>query len=144
METFPTIRQRNAHDCGYACVNILAAYHGLPVSGYYEVPQTHLSIRDITDFAARAGFSFHAFRTSYAWLFEKVTAPYIVHFQTGHFVVVYGMDRARVRISDPASGTLREMTKQEFVRAWLGLYRRTGSWKGGVVLYLEKPRPHAK
>ena len=139
---FPTAKQENAHDCGYACVRILASYHGLSEVEYPPLPETHLSIEDVLKFAAKAGFSGHAFRTSYSWLLEKVPTPFIVHWKGEHFVVVHRIDTTRVGMSDPATGTLVELTKQEFVQGWLGAIRGPGAWKRGVVVFLEKNLPH--
>ncbi|MBS1547170.1 MAG: hypothetical protein JST38_09160 [Bacteroidetes bacterium] len=141
---FPTARQENTHDCGYACVHILAAYHGLVGIECPSLPETHLSIKDIMTFAAKVGFATHAFRTSYSWLREKVPPPYIVHWKGEHFVVVYRIDHSLVSISDPSTGVLREMTKQEFVRGWLGHINGPGSWKRGVVVFLEKKASNAQ
>lgn len=141
---FPTVKQENTHDCGYACVRILAAYHGLVGIECPSLPETHLSIKDIMTFAAKVGFGTHAFRTSYSWLWEKVSPPYIVHWKREHFVVVYRLGRSRVSISDPSTGTLREMTKHEFIQGWLGHIMDPGSWKRGVVVFLEMKAPNAQ
>lgn len=141
---FPTAKQENAHDCGYACVRILASYHGLGEVEHPPLPETHLSIEDILKFAAKVGFTGHAFRTSYSWLLEKVPTPFIVHWKGEHFIVIHRIDGARVGISDPATGTLVELTKQEFVQGWLGAIRGPGAWKRGVVLFLEKNVSHAQ
>lgn len=67
---FPVVHQVNTHDCGYACVRILAAYHGMGDVECPSLPETHLSIEDVMTFAAKIGFATHAFRTSYSWLWE--------------------------------------------------------------------------
>lgn len=36
------------------------------------------------------------------------------------------------------------MTKQEFVQGWLGHITGPGSWKRGVVIFLEKKVPNAQ
>lgn len=137
-DSFPKIQQCSAHDCGYTCVNILAIHYGLAPLALPTLA-THVSIREVADFATKVGFQSYAFRTSYSWLFEKVPVPYIAHWHGNHFVVVYGLDRTAVKISDPATGTLRTLTKREFVTGWLGPNREPGGWKRGVILYLEKP-----
>ncbi len=142
-DKFPTALQVNAHDCGYACVRILASYYGL-FEVNYSLPETHLSIEDIMAFARRVGFSTHAFRTSYSWLYEKVPVPFIVHCRGDHFVVVHQINETQVGISDPSTGALRELTKREFVQSWLGHINGPGSWKNGVVVYLEKNTPDDK
>lgn len=141
---FPVVQQRSRHDCAYACVGILTTYNGMDKVTNPPSPETHLSIEDLLISASRGGFAGHAFRTSFSWLREKVPPPFIVHWKGDHFVVVYRIDHTHVGISDPSTGTLREMTKQEFVQGWLGHIVGPGSWKRGVVVYLEKKASDAQ
>lgn len=141
---FPVVQQMGKHDCGYACVRILASYYSMNELAYPRLPETHLSIEDLVLFASMTGFATHAFRTSYSWLREKVPPPFIVHWNGEHFVVVHRIDLTHVGVSDPATGTLRDMTKHEFVQGWLGHIAGPGSWKRGVVIFLEIKVPDAQ
>lgn len=139
MKFFPTIKQGDNKSCGITCVKIIAKYFGVNIDTKFSDPSSlsmH-SIEDILSYAEYYGLNHYAFYSSYSWLIDKVSTPYIVHLNGNHFVVVYKISKLQVCISDPADGQLKVLTKAAFTKQWL--YKKGAeSWKKGIVVFLQK------
>jgi ATP-binding cassette subfamily B protein len=151
---FPLHRQHDAMDCGPTCLRMISAFHGRSYSleGLREKANlTHegVSLLGISEAAEQIGFRSMGVSLSFDDLTEA-TLPCVVHWNQGHFVVVYKI-RAQaaplslrrrgggelVYIADPASGKL-VYTKEEFCRCWCSSVK--DGEPTGIALLLE-PTP---
>ncbi len=88
--------------------------------------------------ADRIGFRSTGIRINFQVLLKKAHLPCITHWGGDHFVVVYKATKDKVFISDPAYG-LRVLSRQEFIRGWIGENAYEGT-EEGIALILE-PTP---
>lgn len=129
-------------DCGAACLHMVARHYGRFFSLEYLRDLTHIniegvSLRGISDAAEHLGFRTLGAKTDYQTLVDDVPLPFIAHWRSDHFVVVYDIDDKHVKVADPGHGKLR-LTKEEFLGGWLNDdYNPEGENKG-TVLVLEK------
>jgi NHLM bacteriocin system ABC transporter peptidase/ATP-binding protein len=120
----PTVLQMEATECGAASLAIVFAYHGLWVP--LEVLRSACGVsRD----GSRASSMLAAAREygmiAKGWRktvddLAAMSPPYIVFWQFHHFLVVEGVDNARVWLNDPASGR-RRISLEEFRAAYSGV-----------------------
>ena len=75
------------------------------------------SLMGIADAAERIGFRTLGVKVPFSRLKEDVPLPCIAHWADNHFVVVYGFDKDKVLVADPAIGKLR-MSPGEFRKGW--------------------------
>lgn len=139
---FPFHRQFDSMDCGPACLRMVAEHHGRVVSPQRlrelcRPTRDGVSIRSIAAAAESLGFRSLPARLPFESLRDEAPLPAIVHWERGHFVVVYDIEDGTVRVADPAGGVL-DMTPAEFRRGWIPGGRRSN--ENGIALLLE-PTP---
>jgi ATP-binding cassette, subfamily C, bacteriocin exporter len=123
----PSVRQRDASDCGAACLVSIAAWYRLrlPIARVRQL--THTDRRGTTalglvDAATRVGFQAKGVRAAPAVL-DALPLPAIAHVVRGqlqHWVVVVRVSRKCVEIMDPAAGARERMSRDSFERQWSG------------------------
>jgi len=105
---YPYFLQQTASDCGAACLVMVSRYWGKQFNINYlrdlcNVNRNGTNLRGIVVAAESVGFSTKMMRLSLNML-AKRQLPAIVHWQSGHYVVVYQVTRNKVIVGDPASG----------------------------------------
>lgn len=122
------VRQRDALDCGPACLASVAAHYGyrLPVSRVRQFAFTDrqgTNVVGMVEAATRVGFAAKGVKGPFDSLF-RVTRPVIAHVTADrgahHFVVVYGITKRQVTVMDPADGAVHKVTHDAFRACWTG------------------------
>jgi ATP-binding cassette, subfamily C, bacteriocin exporter len=124
----PRIRQRDATDCGAACLASIAAWHGmrLPVARVRQFAHTDThgtTALGLVRAATRLGFSAKGVRAASEAL-PMVPLPAIAHVVRGslqHWVVLSRVSARRVELMDPASGERQRINRDHFAREWSGV-----------------------
>lgn len=148
---FPFYNQHDAMDCGPACLRMVAHYYGrqYPLQWLREhcyANRNGVSMQGISDGAEHIGFRTLGVRTSFERLMKKAILPCIVHWDQGHFVVVYRIKARKhkngykgwVYVADPAYGKIR-YSVEEFLKGWIST-REGGREKGMVLMVVPTMR----
>ncbi len=143
MSRFPFIHQRDAMDCGPACLQMVAKYYGRNYTqqGLRDscfLTREGVSLLGISEAAEKIGFRTTGVKIAFEQLAEA-PLPCIVHWKQNHFVVVYkvGGREGVVGVADPRHGLIK-YSKEEFLNGWLSS-RKDGE-DHGIALLLE-PTP---
>jgi HlyB family type I secretion system ABC transporter len=120
---FPHLYQLDEADCGAACLAIVCRFFGraVPIAHIRRLVRTSTdgtTLAGITRGAEELGLDARSVRASKSRL-DDLPLPAVVHWQGNHWVVLYRVQRDRVRISDPARG-LRRLSRDEFLEQWTG------------------------
>lgn len=125
MARFPFVKQKEAMQCGVACLASLCTFYRKKystqfLSNYCIGTSTGVSLKSLSVAAERLGFDTMCVRFSKTSLHE-CHRPCILHWNQNHYVVLYRIDfkRKRYYICDPAKGLLK-MNESEFDSHWLG------------------------
>ncbi len=120
----PTVLQMEAAECGAAALGIILEYHGRYVS--LDVLREECGVsRDgtnafyVKEAAKRHGLEVKAFRKPAEGLTTRRT-PFIVFWESNHFLVVEGFGRRKVYLNDPAVGR-RTVSLEEFRQSYTGI-----------------------
>lgn len=126
-------------DCGPTCLRMIARFYGKNYSIQELRNRSFLnrdgaSVLGISEAAEAIGFRTLAIKIPFEKFVAQAPLPCIVHWNQTHFVVVYSVDRSKVRIADPGLGKVA-LTHDEFARKWV-------AWRGenernGVALLIE-------
>ena len=140
---FPFYPQRDAMDCGPACLMMAAAAHGrkYPLTFLRErsfLSREGVSAQGIMEAAETIGFRSMTVKVPFDTGTETaclLTAPLpcIAHWNQQHFVVVYKTSRRYVWIADPGEGKIR-LPRAAFEKSWI-------SDAGKGILILLEPTP---
>lgn len=123
------IKQRDNTDCGAACLASVAAYYRLklPVAHirqYASTDKKGTSLLGLIQAAEKIGMAAKGVKGPFESL-EKVPLPAIAHITIGevryHYVVVYKVKPRYIEIMDPARGSLRRVSCEEFKKQWTGV-----------------------
>ncbi|MBQ0024656.1 MAG: peptidase domain-containing ABC transporter [Bacteroidales bacterium] len=126
-----TVRQHDITDCASACIASITRHFGkyIPLTLIREASGTSsagTSIKGIIDACTALGLVAKAYKsdTGDIAVLRSTPLPVILHVLTKegdlHFVVLYGIGRRRVRVMDPASGTMKRMSFKELKDIWSG------------------------
>jgi ATP-binding cassette subfamily B protein len=141
MHPFQFFKQRDAMQCGVACLRMICWYHGRDVS-MSELSQIcspsneGVSLLGISEAAELLGLHTVSGRISVEDL-KNDPLPCILHWNQNHFVVLYKVKRNIYYIADPAKGKVK-YTAKEFVSHWIST--QSGGKEKGVAMFLE-PTP---
>jgi NHLM bacteriocin system ABC transporter peptidase/ATP-binding protein/NHLM bacteriocin system ABC transporter ATP-binding protein len=120
----PTVLQMEAAECGAAALGIILEYYGRYVP--LDVLRDECGVsRDgsnafyIKEAAKRHGLEVKAFRKTAEGLVYR-RPPFLVFWESNHFLVVEGFRRRRVSLNDPAVGR-RTVDTDEFRRCYTGI-----------------------
>ncbi len=123
------VKQRDASDCGAACLVSIAAYYGLyiPVSRirlYAGTDKQGTSLSGLIEAAERLQFKARGVKARSVPM-TGIPVPSVFHLvlENGmqHFVVVYKIKKNRVSYMDPASGKLIRQAGKSFENCWSGV-----------------------
>ena len=123
------VKQRDASDCGAACLVSIAAYYGLyiPVSRiriYAGTDKQGTSLSGLIEAAERLQFKARGVKARGVPM-KSIPVPSVFHLilENGmqHFVVVYKIKKNRVTYMDPASGRLIQQAEKSFEKSWSGV-----------------------
>lgn len=145
MREFPCVRQRDAFECGAACLATMARSHGVTVRRGRARRLTRTgaagtTVLDLVEGARQIGFDARAVRGPGPDAIERLPLPWIAHLASPlgeHFVVVHRVSKEGVIVGDPAEG-VRRIDRRAFNGVWSGVAilmapacRATG--RGGVM-----------
>lgn len=119
---FPVEYQMDSHDCGPACLKIIAKYYGKYFSLQYlrdqcGITREGVSLLDISTGAENIGLRTVAFKCNINTLREKAPLPSILFWNNNHFIVVYHVGKKHVWVSDPQKGRVK-YTYEELRKGW--------------------------
>lgn len=142
MNKFPNFKQTESKDCGPTCIKIIAKHYGKTINiqelrDYSETTREGSNLLMLSDAAEKIGFRTIGVKRSILQ-FDEVPLPCILHWNSGHFVVLYQIKKNKYYISDPAIGLI-EYSKLEFLKYWIG-NNATEITKEGIALLIE-PTP---
>lgn len=142
---YPFFQQLDSMDCGPTCLRMVAAWHGRHFSLQYLREQSHIdrdgvSMLGIVKAAEHIGFEATAYRLPFSTTddqtgLEDLDAPFIVHWQQQHFVVVYAIRAGYVWVADPAQRSVQRISQRDFLTGWCP----QGEPAGIVLLLLPTP-----
>ncbi len=127
--------QNSDEDCGAACLASVAKYYGqvFTINRTREATgtgQLGTTLLNLKQGAQVLGFDARGVKTPLELIDEKrITLPGIIHWNSNHWVVLYGKRGKKYIVADPAVG-IRYLTQQELLRGW----------SNNAMLLLE-PRP---
>lgn len=124
MRRVPSIRQREASECGVACVAMLAAWHGRPATledcrRIVPPSRSGADAARLTELAEAFGMRMTAHALPEPD-FAGVQLPCVLHWRFNHFVVLERWRRGRATIVDPAAGR-RGVSARELDEAFTGV-----------------------
>jgi len=139
---FPFYPQHDSMDCGPACLQMVAAFHGrsyglqtLRERCYFT--RNGVSMLGISEAAESIGYRSTGIKATFKGLHTEMKLPCIVHWSQNHFVVVYRITKSHVHVADPSHGLIR-WKHQEFIDHWCSTTE--GGEPKGFALLLE-PSP---
>lgn len=137
---FKVIYQKDAMQCGIACLAMVCRFHGKKLSlGHLEeycTPTSEgVSLKGISDGARELGIDCSGYVVSTDEL-RGLPLPCILHWDQNHFTTLYKITNNRFYIADPAKGRL-SYSQHRFEELWIST-EREGVGKG-IALVL-KPK----
>lgn len=128
IRRIPRLRQRDASDCGAACLASVAAWYRLrlPIARIRQLADTDrhgTTALGLVRAAEKLGFEARGVRATREML-AAMPVPLIAHVRRGslqHWVVLSRVSRRRVEVMDPALGDCRRVQRDLFERDWSGV-----------------------
>ena len=144
-KSFPNYKQPDSKDCGPTCLKIIAKYYGKTINIqtlriYSETTREGSSLLNLSDAAEKIEFRTLGVKLDLNKL-EEAPLPCILHWNKGHYVVLYKIKKNKYYISDPAIG-LVEYSKEEFLKFWIGNNANESSEEGIALLVEPTPKFH--
>ncbi|MEP7072320.1 MAG: peptidase domain-containing ABC transporter, partial [Verrucomicrobiota bacterium] len=123
IRRFEHIAQIDEMDCGAASLGMICRHFGRKVSLARIRQLCHTatdgtSLKALCRAANELGLAARALKVSLRNL-SLMPLPAIVHWEGNHWMVLYDVDAAYVRVADPALG-LRRIPRKEFEQKWSG------------------------
>lgn len=120
--SFPFERQADAMDCGPACLQMIARFHGKKFSlpdlrERSYITREGVSFLGISEAAESIGLRTLGVRIPFSKLAEDTPLPCFVHWRQKHFVVVYKIKKGMVHVADPARGLVK-YSREDFEKNW--------------------------
>jgi ATP-binding cassette subfamily B protein len=144
---FPFYKQLDSMDCGPSCLRMIARYYGkkFSVQQLRElsfIKRTGVNLLGLSEAAESIGMQTTGVRISLEKLKQHAKLPCILHWNQGHFVVLYDIEHKHKStyycIADPAYGLLK-YEEQEFAEHWISTSQNSVQ-KGLVLLVDVTPR----
>lgn len=140
LRRFPFVQQRDAMQCGIACLAMVCRYHGREIS-FEELSDIcfatteGVSMLGISRAAEILGFETGCFRASVDSLAE-MELPAILHWNQNHFVVLVSISKngKRFTVADPGKGMVK-YSRAEFEKHWLS--SGNGDDRRGIVMKIQ-------
>lgn len=123
------VKQRDITDCGAACLASIAAHYRLmiPVARirqYAGTDKKGTNILGMNEAAKKMGFEAKGVRGP-AESLSQIPLPAIAHILVRntlqHFIVIYKIQKDRIQIMDPGTGSLEYQKLEEFKKQWTGV-----------------------
>ncbi len=123
------IKQRDLSDCGAACLASVAAYHKLqlPIAKIRQWAGTDrkgTSAWGLIQAAKKMGMSAKGVQAN-AEAIREIPLPAIAHVilnkKLSHYVVIYKITSAHIKIMDPGTGTIKKQLLEDFRKEWTGV-----------------------
>ena len=143
VRSFPFFPQMDSMDCGPACLQMVAKYHGKSyrlsdLRTWCHLDREGVSLKGIATGAERIGYRTLAVKVPFTASSDlpSLTAaplPSILHWNQNHFVVAYKINKKYVWIADPGQGKIK-LEKASFLRSW------AQDSDQGIALLIEKSR----
>jgi ATP-binding cassette, subfamily B, bacterial len=139
LKNFPFYKQQDVMDCGPTCLRMIAKHYGrnVPIDTLRRrsgINKLGVSLYGISEGATTLGLSTLGVKVTLDQLASEAPMPCVVHWQQGHFVVVYEITRTKVRVADPGLSLLT-YTHAEFLQGW-----KRDEQNRGIALLVE-PTP---
>lgn len=126
------IKQHDITDCAAACICSVARHYGydIPIAAIREASGTDnfgTSVKGIIDACGELGFKAAAYRSPDKDVdaLGEIGEPVILHTLNGrgdlHFIVLYGIDKGKITVMDPAEGRHIKMKAEELRKQWTGI-----------------------
>lgn len=141
LNNFPFYPQMDSMDCGPACLQMIAKFHGksyrlADLRAWCHLDREGVSLKGIATGAERIGYRTLAVKIPYQApsklpSLQAAPLPIVLHWNQNHFVVAYKVDKKHVWIADPAQGKFK-VDKATFLNAW------AQDGNQGIALLLEK------
>ncbi|WP_421654929.1 peptidase domain-containing ABC transporter [Leptothermofonsia sp. ETS-13] len=117
--------QQNEEDCGAACLGSIAKHYGLTLTltrlrEAVGTGQQGTTLLGLKRGAEKLGFNARSVRAS-AQILEQINEaplPAIIHWMGNHWVVLYGQEKQKYVIVDPAIGE-RYLSEEELREGWI-------------------------
>lgn len=140
-QTFKPIFQLDAMDCGPACLCMIALHYGKHHSleslrKRSLLTRQGVSLFGLSEAAEAIGLRATAVRLSLEDIL-KAPVPCILHWNQNHFIVLYGVQKNKLLLADPAKG-LVNLEQKDFCQSWISAH--TNGIESGIALLLE-PSP---
>ena len=125
------VKQHYEYDCGAACLASVAAYYGVKCSlaqirMLCGCSPNGISIQGMIDGASKLGLMAKGYKSPQKEILalSEIDAPIIAHIlderEFYHFVTIYGIGKKGVRIMNPATGEIENLTIEKFTSQWTG------------------------
>lgn len=123
------IKQHDIKDCGAACLASVANYYKLhlPIAKIRQLAHTDLrgtNVLGMVQAAEKMGFSAKGVKGNMDAL-PKIPKPSIAHVvlknQLHHYVVIYAANNKKIKLMDPAYGTMESYSLEAFKEIWTGV-----------------------
>jgi len=119
----PYISQRDASDCGAACLAMCCAHYGVRVGlsrvrDMANVDADGATLWSVARAAEGLGFRARGLQLGFDAL-PELTLPAIAHWEGVHYIVLYEANPNGVLVADPGLSLIR-MTREQFERGWTG------------------------
>ena len=142
MKKFPHYKQTEAKDCGPTCIKMISKHYGKTINtqqlrNLSETTREGSSLLGLSEAVESIGFKSLGIKLAFEKL-KEAPLPCIVHWNKNHYVVLYKIKKDIAYISDPAHGLI-SLTKQEFIKHWIG-NNADENTEDGIALLVE-PTP---
>lgn len=139
MSRFHVCFQKDAMQCGIACLQMICVHYGKKysqdfLSNICYATTEGVSLLGIKDAAVKIGLYTISGRVTLENL-SSATLPCILHWNQNHFVVLYKVKKgSKFYIADPGKGLI-SYTIDEFKQHWIEVGQ--GEGEKGIVMFLE-------
>ena len=142
--SFPFREQKDAKDCGPACLAMILQYYGVRMDidslrFQCSIGKNGVSLGAISRVAEKNGFRSSGGLMSLHYLINQVKLPCIAHWNQNHFIVVYKVQKSCngkmcISVADPMSGLI-SYNEEEFCEHWVST--KSDGRDRGIVLLIE-------
>lgn len=123
------VKQQDISDCGAACLTSVARFYNfdVPVARIRQHAGTDIrgtNVAGMLEAAVRLGFEAKGVKGTFESLFQiplPAIAHVIVNAKLHHYVVIYKINKHKIRIMDPADGKLLVKKLNDFREEWTGV-----------------------
>jgi ATP-binding cassette subfamily B protein len=124
IRSIPLVQQIDEMDCGAACLAMICRHFGRKISLARIRQLCHTSydgtsLKALSHAAAELGLASRSLKVSLRNL-PLMPLPAIIHWQGNHWMVLVSVSDKFVRVADPATGSLRRISRPEFEQKWSG------------------------